>query len=85
MYGQDDNGSEGPKGTFEIYRAEADSLYKQGEYRKAIESYTIVSSLSPPTIILQRQRFFLKSAKKWSNRPHLALFPGIRIMFVRIV
>lgn len=46
MYGHDDNASEGPKGTFEIYRAEADSLYKQGEYRKAIESYTIVSSES---------------------------------------
>ena len=43
MYGNDDNASEGPRGTFEIYRAEADSLYKQGEYRKAIESYTIVS------------------------------------------
>ena len=45
MYNNDDNGSDGPKGTFEIYRAEADSLYKQGEYRKAIESYTIVSML----------------------------------------
>lgn len=39
----DENASEGTKGTFEIYRAEADSLYKQGEYRKSIESYTIVS------------------------------------------
>ena len=39
----DDNASEGPKGTFEIYRAEAESLYKQGEYRKAIDSFTIVS------------------------------------------
>jgi len=42
----DDNGSDGPKGTFEIYRAEADSLYKQGEYRKAIESYTTVSRIT---------------------------------------
>ncbi|XP_050406246.1 outer dynein arm-docking complex subunit 4 [Patella vulgata] len=32
--------SDEPKGTFEIYKAEADTLYKQGEYRKAIESYT---------------------------------------------
>ena len=34
----------GPKGTFEIYKAEADTLLKQGDYRKAIESYTIVST-----------------------------------------
>ena len=52
MYGED-NGSEGPRGTFEIYRAEADSLYKQGEYRKAIESYTIVSKRK-----LQQQNCF---------------------------
>lgn len=42
MYDGDE--SEGPKGTFEIYKAEADSLFKQGEYKKAIDSYTIVSS-----------------------------------------
>ena len=35
----------GPRGTFEIYRAEGDSLYKNGDYRKAIESYTTVSIL----------------------------------------
>lgn len=42
MYDGDE--SEGPKGTFEIYKAEADSLFKQGEYKKSIDSYTIVSS-----------------------------------------
>ncbi|XP_052806626.1 outer dynein arm-docking complex subunit 4-like [Mya arenaria] len=46
MY-HDDNGSEGPRGTFEIYRAEADSLFKQGEYRKSIESYTLALELTP--------------------------------------
>lgn len=40
MYDGDE--SDGPKGTFEIYKAEADSLFKQGEYRKSIESYTTV-------------------------------------------
>ena len=35
----------GPRGTFETYRAEGDALYKNGEYRKAIESYTTVSKL----------------------------------------
>ncbi|KAH3699672.1 outer dynein arm-docking complex subunit 4-like isoform X2 [Dreissena polymorpha] len=43
----DESASEGAKGTFEIYRAEADSLYKQGEYRKSIESYTIALDLHP--------------------------------------
>lgn len=42
MYG-DDQSDGGPKGTFEIYKAEADTLFKQGDFRKAIESYTIVS------------------------------------------
>lgn len=43
MYDGED--SEGPKGTFEIYKAEADSLFKQGEYKKSIDSYSIVSRL----------------------------------------
>ncbi|KAJ8307020.1 hypothetical protein KUTeg_015104 [Tegillarca granosa] len=43
----DEEGSEGPKGTFEIYKAEADTLYKQGEYRKSIESYTTALELQP--------------------------------------
>lgn len=41
MYDEESDG--GPKGTFEIYKAEADTLFKQGEYRKAIHSYTTVS------------------------------------------
>ncbi|XP_021361943.1 tetratricopeptide repeat protein 25-like [Mizuhopecten yessoensis] len=45
MYDGDE--SEGPKGTFEIYKAEADTLYKQGEYRKSIESYTTALELQP--------------------------------------
>ena len=40
----DDAGSEqGPRGTFESYRAEGEGLYKNGEYRKAIDSFTTVS------------------------------------------
>lgn len=45
MYDGDE--SEGPKGTFEIYKAEADSLFKQGEYKKSIDSYTIALELQP--------------------------------------
>jgi len=32
-------------GTYEIYKAEADALFKNGDYRKAIESYTTALSL----------------------------------------
>ncbi|CAC5363711.1 Tetratricopeptide repeat protein 25 [Mytilus coruscus] len=42
-----DGDEDGPKGTFEIYKAEADSLFKQGEYRKSIESYTTALELLP--------------------------------------
>ncbi len=42
MY-QDDNSEGGPRGTFETYRAEGDTLYKNCAYTKAIESYTTVS------------------------------------------
>ncbi|KAF6032938.1 TTC25 [Bugula neritina] len=41
MYGGDEGSDNGPKGTYEIYRAEGDALFKQGNYRKAIESYTL--------------------------------------------
>ena len=40
MYEQD--GADGLKGSFEIYKAEADTLYRQGEYKKAIDGYTTV-------------------------------------------
>lgn len=38
---------DGPPGTFEIYRAEGESLLKNRDYRKAIESFTIVSVEMP--------------------------------------
>jgi len=42
----DDAGSEqGPRGTFESYRAEGEGLYKNGEYRKAIDSFTTALEL----------------------------------------
>ncbi|RUS80645.1 hypothetical protein EGW08_011595 [Elysia chlorotica] len=44
MYGAGgDDESEGLAGTYEIFKAEADALFKNGDYRKAIESYTTVS------------------------------------------
>ena len=34
------------RGTFEIYKAEGHSLFINGEYKKAIESYKTVTKLS---------------------------------------
>jgi len=42
MYDGEEGSDQGPKGTYEIYRAEGDALFKQGNYKKAIESYTAV-------------------------------------------
>lgn len=44
MYGADDE-SDALPGTYEIYKAEADALFKNGDYRKAIESYTTALTL----------------------------------------
>ena len=33
----------GPKSSFSTYLAEGDALYKQGEFKKAVESYSLVS------------------------------------------
>ncbi|XP_012936467.1 tetratricopeptide repeat protein 25 [Aplysia californica] len=46
MYGAGgDDESDGLPGTYEIYKAEADALFKNGDYRKAIESYTTALQL----------------------------------------
>ena len=45
MYGDNGSAEEGPLGTFETYRAEGEQLYKNGEYRKAIESFSTVGAL----------------------------------------
>lgn len=41
----DNTSASGPKSTFEAYRAEGDMLFKQQEYKKALESYDQVSTL----------------------------------------
>ena len=46
MYG-DHNSEDSLPGTYEIYKAEADALFKNGDYRKAIESYTTVRMIIP--------------------------------------
>ncbi|XP_041371990.1 outer dynein arm-docking complex subunit 4-like [Gigantopelta aegis] len=57
-----EEGSEGPKATFEIYKAEADTLYKQGDYKKAIESYTIALEIqhNDKTCLVARSKCHLQ-------------------------
>ena len=50
MYEDDSSSEGGPKSSFEVYRAEGDVLFKQGEYRKAINSYNTVI-FNPPSRI----------------------------------
>ena len=41
MY-EDTSSDGGPKGSFENFKAEGDVLFKQGSYKKALESYNTV-------------------------------------------
>ena len=51
MYEDDSSSEGGPKSSFEVYRAEGDVLFKQGEYRKAINSYNTV--ITHPLVFIQ--------------------------------
>ena len=44
-YEDEEEEIEGPKSSFSTYLAEGDALYKQGEYKKALESYRMVGPL----------------------------------------
>ncbi len=41
-YEDEEEEIEGPKSSFSTYLAEGDALYKQGEHKKALDSYTLV-------------------------------------------
>ncbi|XP_014665347.1 PREDICTED: tetratricopeptide repeat protein 25-like isoform X2 [Priapulus caudatus] len=47
MYDDDIEGENGPKSSFSIYLAEGDALFKQGEYKKALESYSTALEIQP--------------------------------------
>ena len=42
-YDDDEDEIEGPKSSFGTYLAEGDTLFKQSEFKKALESYSLVS------------------------------------------
>ena len=48
-YEDEEEEVEGPKSSFSTYVAEGDALYKQGEFKKANESYSLVG---PPFFIV---------------------------------
>lgn len=42
MYEEESSSVGGIKSTFEVYRAEGDMLFKQGDLAKALDSYNLV-------------------------------------------
>ncbi|XP_077997219.1 outer dynein arm-docking complex subunit 4-like isoform X2 [Glandiceps talaboti] len=47
MYEDEEGSEEQPKSSFSIYVAEGDVLFKQGEYKKALESYNTALEIEP--------------------------------------
>ena len=43
-YEDDEEEQEGPRSSFATYLAEGDTLFKQSEFKKALESYSLVWS-----------------------------------------
>ncbi len=43
MYDEDNSSEGGGKGSYEIFKAEGDVLYKKEEFQKALASYSTVS------------------------------------------
>ena len=41
-YEDEEEEIEGPKSSFSTYLAEGDALFKQGDYKKALDSYSMV-------------------------------------------
>lgn len=44
-YEDEEEEVEGPKSSFSTYVAEGDGLFKQGEFKKSLESYSMVGRL----------------------------------------
>ena len=59
-FDDDEEEVEGPRSSFGTYFAEGDALYKQGEYKKALESYSLVSPHQMPESGLNLTRNVMK-------------------------
>lgn len=57
-YDDDEDEIEGPKSSFGTYLAEGDALFKQSEFKKALESYSLVRTLFQFIIVSFIQKFF---------------------------
>lgn len=73
LYDDDDYDEEerdGPRSSFVTYVAEGDVFFKQGEYKKALESYTLALDQQPDecSCLVARSKCFLEM-----NEPHKAL------------
>lgn len=58
----DDKSDAGPRSSFEAYRAEGDLLFKQQEFRKALETYNLALELRPDdrNCLVARSRCYLQ-------------------------
>ncbi|EDO42886.1 predicted protein, partial [Nematostella vectensis] len=65
MYEDDEEQEEGPKSSFSTYLAEGDVLFKQEEYQKALDSYSLALELKPtdPFCLVARSKCYLKLGK----------------------
>ena len=57
-YDDDEDEIEGPKSSFGTYLAEGDALFKQSEFKKALESYSLVSFFYFFSIIIVHLEIF---------------------------
>lgn len=61
-YDDDEDEQEGPKSSFGTYLAEGDALFKQSEFKKALESYSLALELEPEdkNCLVARSKCYLK-------------------------
>jgi len=61
-YDDDEDEIEGPKSSFGTYLAEGDALFKQSEFKKALESYSLALELEPEdkNCLVARSKCYLK-------------------------
>ncbi|XP_066919955.1 outer dynein arm-docking complex subunit 4-like [Clytia hemisphaerica] len=61
-YDDDEDEIEGPKSSFGTYLAEGDALFKQSEFKKALESYSLALEIEPEdkNCLVARSKCYLK-------------------------